>query len=313
MRVKLAVAAISCLLALTIGVPAAGAAPRDGYFLRPGHETVIHLQASNGYQLTIYRWPRFLAIEVHGPGVETWYSVRARKLGKNVAQASLPGFGAVAVRFAPSGPTRRLHPYRGCEGPGAEVQKGMVRGRIEFVGEGRYTEAKVDHASAEMISWTRQRCRYLRRHPRRHRRISASFLAEPYDGGGATFEARRFVAGVRPAGRQILFESFSGARVGRVNVSRSVFAVASASSFLFPDGMKNPEHVIFAPPSPFSGTGTLQRTAESTYTWEGSLSVKFPGIGPAVPLTGTQFNLAFCALRGCIYQYEPGEEESSRL
>jgi hypothetical protein len=309
MRVQLAVAAAGGLLAFVIGLSGADAAPPDYYVLPPGHETIIRLPASNGYRLTISSQGRYFGLEAEGPGLKNTYRARGRPLGRYGVQANLPGFGSIAVRFVPTAPKRQLHAYRICDGPGPKIQKGVVRGRIEFVGEGDYTEARTEHASAEVFTWMRQRCRYLRYHPPKHHRTSAYFLAESTTGEGTSFQATHFLPGVRSADSQVVFEAFSGERGDGVRVSRSIFAAASASSFQFPDGTRNPEHVIFEPPSPFSGTGTLQRTAESTYTWEGSLSVKFPGIEPETQLTGPPFRLSLCALRGCFNQSTPEEEE----
>ncbi len=313
MRANLAAGPLLGLLigAIWLAMPA-DAPARETYVLPAGHETVFRLPATNGYELTIYSGARYLLLDADGPGARNRYSVRGRRLGRYGVQANLPGFGAIAARFAPTSPKRQLRPYRACDGPGPKVQKGVVRGRIEFIGEGDYTDVLADRAEAEVLTWTRQTCRYLEYHRPKHPRISASFLAESSGEQGVAFEATRFVPGVHPAEQQILFEASSDGPVGRVRVFRSVFAVASASAFRFPDGMRNPEHVIFEPPSPFSGTGTLQRTAESTYSWECSLSVQFPGVGQ-VPLTGPQFRLDFCALRGCIDQSTPEEEEEEFL
>lgn len=124
------------------------------------------------------------------------------------------------------------------------------------------------------------------------------------------FLARRYAAGIRPAARGISFEA-SLFEPGRVSVNLAVWAAADTSTFRQPEPATAPENLTLTPPPPFAGSGSLRRTDESTFAWEGDLGVAFPGVRP-VALAGPAFSTHFCALRGCVDQFPPEEEVEGR-
>jgi hypothetical protein len=70
-----------------------------------------------------------------------------------------------------------------------------------------------------------------------------------------------------------------------VQIARVVFGGGPASECPFAE---SPNPVTVTPSAPFSGTATLQRNADGSTRWTGSLSVPMLGRGP-VPLTGPAF------------------------
>lgn len=124
-------------------------------------------------------------------------------------------------------------------------------------------------------------------------------------GPGASFIATKLRPGAIEGGR-VVFSAATGSSTGPIDIFRRARILAPAAAFRVPEPDTYPEHVIFTPPAPFSGTGTFARTPESTFTWEGGLSIQFPGIDP-LPLTGPRFETFYCALRGCATQSSESE------
>lgn len=305
MRVRpLVVVAAAAIVGAGWLAPAA-VADYNHFVLDAGHVTRVHLNGSDGYRIGFSsNARRYFTLKTRKGGALTRYGVRGRPSGEDEIKARLRGIGRVEVSFVPRGRERQLAPYSNCDGPGPTLQKGVVRGEIRFVGERGYTRVAAKRASAEVLSWTRQRCRYRTQGRQRGpRKRTMSFFAFAPRPTYVEFTASRFSAEARPPRRQIAFTANTVSERGPVWISRSVSVASDLSSLRLPEGVAVPEHVVFTPPAPFSGSGTFVRTPESTFAWEGSLSVEFPGTGP-FSLAGPGFGTRLCALRGCVSQYD---------
>ncbi|HEY5710099.1 MAG TPA: hypothetical protein VIS51_11990 [Solirubrobacterales bacterium] len=123
-------------------------------------------------------------------------------------------------------------------------------------------------------------------------------------GEGVSFLARKYRPGVIEGGQVLYlaergeaFETASGRRLP-LTIYRHITVSAPVSTFRD----AHPEHLTASPPPPFTGTGTLARTPESVFTWEGDLSVQFPGLDP-IPLAGPSFEPGYCLREsGCVRQ-----------
>lgn len=224
--------------------------------------------------------------------------------------ADPPGLGEVRFRFAPNGLERRIPPPSWCEGPKGRLIDGVVRGRIRFSGEGGYTQVAVNRAKATVEAWPRMRCRYLEP-GRSPRKWTAAFEAFREAAPNAGFSFELYPRRLRPRSKQVVFEAHTPTARGRVWILRTVTVAADVSSFVLLDPETAPENFTVTPPPPFSGTATFQRTPESVFTWEGDLSVQFPGAEP-LSLAGPGFHTTYCALRGCINQsFSPSGQTDS--
>lgn len=220
-------------------------------------------------------------------------------------KANLLGLGSIAVRFHPRGAVRHPSlPRCGPERP--TVQPGVVRGTIEFAGEGGYTQIKAHEADAaieEPVFWY---CRY-------GSDVEPNLRADDWTsefsawGEGDDFLARKYRPGTIEGG-QVLYlaetgetsESVSSARSRPVRLLIRRRLEVSAPASTFDDA--HPEHLTVAPPPPFSGSAALARTPESVFTREGDLAVRFPGFEPA-PLAGPGFASGYCSREtGCFEQ-----------
>jgi hypothetical protein len=294
------VLALAALLAGVLLLPATAAADSNHYTLDPGYVTHVVLRGTGGYRVNLYAGYRGgVEIKVRKAGVVTEYEARGETHGKYGVTAEFPGFGRVGFRFKANGHRHRVSPAPWCEGADGRLLEGRVIGRIRFDGEENYTSVSVERAKAEVETWPRLRCRYLEPDARRRRQQwTATFgaFAEPLP--SIEFTAKRYSRRLRPTSKQVVFTVYSGSRKHGIFILRSARVVADNSTFAVPDPKKSPENVILRPPPPFSGTGIFQRTPESTYSWEGDLSIQFPGIDP-LPLTGERFAIDYCAQLGC--------------
>lgn len=282
-------------------LPATAAADSNHYSVDPGYTTHVELQGTNGFRVNLYANNRNrVTIKVRKAGVVTEYQTRGAKRGKYGVVAGFPGFGGVSFQFKANGRHHRFSPPPWCEGPDGLSLEGRILGRIRFDGEEKYTSVDVSRAKAEVETWPRLRCRYLEPDGRRQgRKWTATFGAYGETLPSIEFIAKRYTRQLRPASRQVVFNVFTGAWEHGIFVFRSARVVADNSSFAVPDPEKLPENVILRPPPPFSGTGIFQRTPESTFTWEGDLSIQFPGLDP-LPLAGERFAIDYCAQLGCV-------------
>jgi hypothetical protein len=291
--------AVVMLLTLACLLEGAGAAAGQS-LLRGRQLTRIELEGSNGYSVLIVSdRKQHLILTTTNEGFTTEYVTHDTLADPNQIKATLPSLGSISVRFRPSGPAGSEPAFAGCSGPRPTVRKGVVRGVIRFVGEGEYTRAETHETPAEIEEWKTQRCR-AGTNPERNEladwisKFSAGTL-------GIEFLARKYRPGVLEGGGRVLY-SVETAEAASERASLVVYrrAVVEAQTVAFD---AHPEHMVISPPAPFAGTGTLARSPESVFTWEGDLSIKFPGID-ALPLAGPGFEPGYCQRKvGCFRQH----------
>lgn len=297
MRLRLAVAAV-LLLAIFSCLPDSAGADSFLYWLPAGRSLTAEFKGSNGYRIHIFSLDRgTVLLRTQKGGISTDYVVGNAFVGADRMRAKLPGLGSISLRFHPSGAVRHPAAPGNCEGPRETVREGVARGTIRFVGEREYTQAERHEVRAESVEWEKLRCRF-RTHKRGARNWVGRFLASEWEGGPTGFTATKYRPGVVKGGRVVFDARTFPSSKGPLTVYRRATVVAPASTFRVPEPDTYPEHVILSPPPPFAGTGTFARTPESTFTWEGDLSIQFPGIDP-IPLTGPSFEPRYCAMRGC--------------
>lgn len=303
MSARRILAALAALLGVAALTPvAAGAANHPHYDVDPGHLTRFEFGGSKGYEITVSANDvGYVTVKATKRGSLAQYVTAGRVSGLG-ASATLPGLGRVSFDFTPTGPVRRLPGYAACSGD-IFVRKGIARGVVRFRGERGYTRARAHRARAELISWPRQRCRYQTSDPgetdrRRVAELSAFRLGRP----APEFTATRFSPGARPYSRRVGYSATLFTPRPEGYVFRSVTVAAKPSSFRVPAPRTAPENLTVTPPRPFSGSGELRRSPESTFAWRGSLRVTFPGTMP-IRLTGPAFAFRYCALRSCLDQF----------
>jgi hypothetical protein len=279
------------------GLAAAAQEPR--VTLPPSHVTRFELRGSRGYDVVVSANDRnYVTVKATRHGARTEYVTRGRPTDGLGGQARFGGLGSVGFGFRPTGRARQLPRHPGCD-RGPTVQKGIVRGLVEFTAERGFTEVSVRRARAELVRWPRLRCRVQERAAPRD--VGAQLFALTAGRLPTEFTATRFAANARPRGRRVQFEASAAERLRGVRILRAVSVAADTSTFRQPEPETVPEHLVLTPPAPFSGSASFQRTPESTFTWTGPLRVEFPGASPT-KLTGPGFAAGLCALRGCAVE-----------
>jgi hypothetical protein len=107
---------------------------------------------------------------------------------------------------------------------------------------------------------------------------------------GAFFTAFKITSSSYPAIDGSLFSASLLETPGRsLSVFRSISAQAKVDAFASTGEKGQIESATIAPPAPFSGDATFQRTGDSKGTWSGSLVGDFLGRGE-VALAGPEFS-----------------------
>jgi len=257
----------------------------------------FRFSATNGYDIVVGgRGPTAVLSVVrssrtpHLSGASSTYVARGR-VSTTAIRAKFGSLGAVAVRFHSSGKTVRSKPTRGCKGANRTVTRyGVFVGDVRFRGEGGYTSAHIHRAKGKVVSHPSLGCTIstVFAHPPRNRgggaKQKSATLASLEAGFKSGVSATYFEA-ITTRDRKTHFAAATARTEGALALYRVVFVKASPLTFAFDNALS---FASVTPPAPFSGTGSLQRDADGSKTWTGSLTVSFPG-EPDVPLVGTTF------------------------
>lgn len=254
------------------------------------------LPESDGYAISVTGRPKSLKISLAGGQptrrhlVFSVYTFSGTASAKGI-HADLGGFGAINMRFEPSGKvrtTRLPKAAEGCDGPRKVVRHlGTFVGTFRFEAEDETTTESAEVAGsvgrpAEVI------CRFSTgesgKENHHHRNVPPP---SPYLGATTTHNGLGFAAAVMsPHRRRVSFVASSVEVTGGAAIRRWAAVAGSRSEFQFDDRLTT---ATVSPPPPFSGSATFERAPKSLPPiWSGSLAVSFPG-RPEVPLTGTNF------------------------
>jgi hypothetical protein len=250
------------------------------------------VHAAHGYEALVVGTEHRVLVEVarrHSDAITAY--VAPGVVTRKRLVADFGAFGKLSMSFR--GPVR---------GPGSDPRsvckfqhrvlrrRGVFHGRFKFDGEGDYLTLRVHRAAGEVTSFG-SRCRG-RGAPLPF--LSASRPNKPRDNGP---EPRIFFAGWRHAVDSAefialeifgstLFLAISEQSEGRLAIVRLAFAIGhTRRAFTLDDALT---HATLSPPAPFHDTGTYTAAPDGTKTWEGPLSVDFPG-APRFALTGPPF------------------------
>jgi hypothetical protein len=291
--VSLLAAAIA-LAALALA-PAASAAGGGGS-LR-GFSPRLSLRGPHGYRLTVSRRAHAVALTVvrgrtKRRAAATSYVARGTATPR-LLRASLGSFGGVSMRFVPSTEKAKLGPHGHCEGPLTPlVRRGVFVGHLRFRGEGGYLSVDVHRAKGKDTRFSRRCLRqFIRNHRGHHHRLN---LLRPAPGGGSSHEVTYLAAQWKGAtasqtflalalGKKTAFLATTSGDAGRISIYHLALALSShRGAFSLNDALTGGR---VDPGAPFNGSGSYGAAADGTRTWEGPLSVDFPG-SPRFGLTG---------------------------
>jgi hypothetical protein len=259
-------------LAVLLSTAAAEALPAPGGF---------RLRASNGYSLAVagLRNPKTgrgaIFVFVRDARSAVFYVTRGSVTDTSI-EAKLGSVGRIDVNFVPTGQPRTERSV--CGGKPVTIDSGRYEGTIDFTGEEGYSEVHTTGArgSAEaalsLICWGQVKSEGIGGH-------SPGALLRIRHRGEPRFQ---FEARKNSPSRSARFSASIGEQRGSLFISRAVGAVAApdAFSYDFPSGVARVN-----PPAPFAGEATFDRRLSVAPSWNGNLSVDFPGRSD-VRLTG---------------------------
>jgi hypothetical protein len=268
-------------------VPARPAPRRSRHPFEPSFE----FKAPHGYTITVAGSENRVALIVGRKHslTATEYVTHGTVTRRRI-EASFGAFGKLSMRFGPAR-GRRGRPHAVCRAHRQVVTRhGVFRGTLSFRGEGDYLSFDVHRVRGEITSLG-SRCRGSHgifeiltrsnrpRKPREHGPEPRLFFA----GWRHAVDAAGFIA--LDLFGEPFFLAESEHTEGRLAIVRFAAAIGRHRSFTLNDALTQAK---LSPRRPFQGAGVYRAAPDGTKTWEGSLSVNFPG-APHFSLTGPPF------------------------
>jgi hypothetical protein len=301
------------LMFLPMNASAASGSERGYPFPPRGHRLVeFTVPSSNGFQLHVFSGVRQefgdVLIEItKGSEFQNRYLAKNLSSDPREIVARLGKIGEIAVTFHRTGQGRESIPTN-CQGPKTGVTYGVFRGTIKFDGERDFSHTRRRNVRGFIKRSYRRKCKY----PPEKGGHSASLLTGGYRGKTyVSFEAWKTKLNGAPK-PTVRYQARSTYRTKTIWVERFVTTGGDPSNYrwrathakasLFP--FLETAEATLEPPAPFEGSGVFHfepghSFLEGTATWEGSLSVDFPGEG-VTHLAGPKVTEAeLCVLEGC--------------
>lgn len=269
--------------------PGAATAKGRNFVIAPSQTMEFRLKGSHGYSISVFGIGKEVSLTARHGGSSASYSTRGLASPTRI-KARFGHLGRVSVRFhSDSGPRLVPLPEGNCRGRGEIVDRGHWVGRIEFEGEQAYTTLHASRARGKVTKALKQTCRH-EGEGGHVPGLRVTVLSAVSEASGAFFTAFKITSSSFPAIDGSLFSaSLFEARSPRLSVIRSISAEAKVDAFATTGEKGQIESATVAPPAPFSGTATFQRTGGSKGTWSGSLVGDFLGRGE-VALAGPEFS-----------------------
>jgi hypothetical protein len=278
---------IALVVALSVS-PGAAVAKDSIIAIGPSQTTELRLKGSNGYSISVTGSRGKVSLTAKRGGASAAYSTHGVTSATRI-KARFGDLGRISMRFhSERGPKSVPAPEGNCRGGGETVDDGHWVGRIEFEGEQAYTKVHVSRARGTVTKTLKQTCKPESESGHAsHTKIT--ILTAASKESGIFVIAARITSRTRSALDVSVFNASILELHGRtMSVTRSVTAIKNVG-FTSTGIEGRIDSVTIAPPVPFTGTATFQRTSGTKGTWSGSLVGNFPGRGE-VALAGPEFS-----------------------
>jgi hypothetical protein len=265
---------------------------KDGTFvIKPSRTTELQLKGSHGYSiLVVGEGDDEVSLMAKHGGSSATYATRGIASSTRL-KARFGNFGLVSMRFhSDSGPRRIPVASGNCRGKGEIVDRGHWVGRIEFAGEQEYTTARASRAKGKVTKAFKETCRRVKGENDLAPGLKVTFLSATSKTPAIFVTAFKITSSPHHALDGSAFGASLIERPGRrLVVIRTINASAKVDAFISTGKEGQVESATIAPPAPFIGSATFQRTTGSKGTWSGSLVGNFLGRGE-VALAGPEFS-----------------------
>ncbi len=252
-------------------------------------------KASNGYSIEVEGSDRHVTLTASGPAGTAVYIVPGQVSTDGIA-ASFGKRGRIDVEFRPSRRMKVETPPNRCKGEPRVTRWGVFAGTIRFAGERGYTRLRLRRARGRTHVTPNWKCRGTggggagepgsgKQQPNVPGESSEDSLVLEIANRSTGVEAGAFT--FRPPGGDALTLFVAGVeeRLQRMQIARFAYVPAKEAAFTFDESLTT---ATIAPPAPFSGTATFQRTPGGPGSLTGSLSVLLPGTA-RIPLAGADY------------------------
>jgi hypothetical protein len=263
---------------------------------RPLTSHQFFLDGSHNYKVAVFAEGNSVLVEVgrrHDHSL-TGYAVKG-KVTHDLIRANFGALGSISMRFHPKRGRGAVKRHDFCHGiPRTIDRHGTYSGHVRFKGEDGYFSVAARRADGRLETEKEDPC------------FDLDFL---FRGNGASASGhhrskkkvkrpRLLFANWRQGGDSALFAALthrtethyvalSEQSLGRMGVFHFASVTAPPRVFALDDAITSAK---LSGRKPFSGEGTYKAAPDGSTTWEGSLSVDFPGT-PDFPLTGSPFEV----------------------
>jgi hypothetical protein len=289
MKIWATVSSVGVVVAL-FASPGAAIAKGGSFVIAPSQTMEFRLKGSHGYSISISGSGRGISLTAMHGGSSASYSAPGVVSSTRI-KARFGQLGRVSVRFhSDNGPRRVPLPRGNCHGKGEIIDRGYWVGKIEFEGEQGYTTVHASRARGKVTKTLKQTCSQSKGEKGHARDPRVTSLSAVSKTGGVFLVAFKTTSKLHPAVDGSAFvASLLEAHGRRLFITRSIEISADVDTFVSTGEEGHIETATIAPPAPFKGTATFQRTTGSKGSWLGSLVGDFLGRGE-VALAGSEFS-----------------------
>lgn len=288
-RALIGVIGVGALLAF-LALPGAAVAKRGTFVIEASQSVEFQLKGSRGYSISVFGNREAVTLTAKRRGSSASYTANGFT-SATMIKARLGRLGRISVRFhSHGGPKRTPLPQGNCRGEAETVDSGTWVGRIEFKGEQAYTDVHATRARGTVTNSPKLTCSSHEDKGNKSSDFRWTILSASSDARAIFSTAFLITSETHPG----LDGSGFGASLLEVHsrglsIVRSINVGAKSDAFALSEEGGQITSVTIAPPAPFKGTATFQRTRGSKGSWTGTLAGDFPGRGE-VTLAGPEFS-----------------------
>lgn len=288
-RFSIGVVGIAVLIALLalLALPGAAVAKGGGFVFGPSHSVELRLKGSKGYSISIEGDRQTVTLTAERKGSSASYTAKGF-LSATRIKARLGRLGRISVRFHSHGGTKRTKGI--CQGEAGTVESGTWVGQIQFNGEQGYTAVHATRAKGTITDSPKQTCSGHEGKGGNLPDFQSTIFSASSDARAIFSTAFLVTSETHP----VLDGSGFSASLLEVHnrgltIIRSISVQAKSDAIALAKEGGQITSATIAPPAPFTGAATFQKTRGSKGSWTGTLAGDFPGRGE-VTLAGPEFS-----------------------
>lgn len=285
------------VLAALLTLPGAAIAKGGGFTIGPSQSMEFQLKGSRGYSISVSGEGRAVTLTARRKGSSASYTAKGFVSSTRI-KARLGQLGRVSVRFHSHGDPRHVSfPQGECRGGDETVESGTWVGRIEFEGEQEYTAVHATRAKGKVASSEKLTCSTHQGKESNSLGFQSTILSASSDARGIFSTAFLTSSDAHPDLDGSTFSASLLEHHRGISIVRSIGVNAKSDAFAVSEEGGQITSATIAPPAPFGGTATFQRTKGSKGSWTGTLAGNFPGRGE-VTLAGPEFSAEISRMSG---------------